>query len=81
MRHARILAVLALLPVAIAAEASPQERRDWGAQWPSIDLQNHMMYVGGLQEGSYGISFVGKLLSGECLPGTLTKLVPYERCV
>jgi hypothetical protein len=45
-----------------------RQRRNWGEEWKSHNLQSHMLYVGGLQEGSYRMSVLGGVLTGQLPP-------------
>ena len=45
-----------------------RQRRNWGEEWKSFNLESHTLYVGGLQEGSYSISLLAMVLTGQLRP-------------
>ncbi len=45
-----------------------RQRRNWGEEWKSFNLQSHTLFVGGLQEGSYSMSALGLILTGQLPP-------------
>lgn len=51
MPAGRAAAAAALAFLVAAAPARPVERRDYGAEWRRLTLQNHILYVGGVQQG------------------------------
>ena len=51
MPAGRAAAAAALAFLVAAAPARPVVRRDYGAEWRRLTLQNHILYVGGVQQG------------------------------
>lgn len=87
MSRGRAAVSAALVLVATAAPAAPGTRRDYGAEWRRLDLQNHILYVGGLEQGSAWMSRSLLAMAGDSAPRDSVEraavrrlgLTPYQR--
>ena len=87
MSRGRAAALVAVVLAATAAPARPAARRDYGAEWRLLSLQNHILYVGGLEQGSAWMSRAWLAMAGDSVPTDSAQraalrrlgLTPYQR--
>lgn len=79
MSAGRAAALAAFVIFATTAPARLEPRRDYGAEWRRLGLQNHILYVGGLEQGSAWMEQALLAMAGDSTPLDSAQLATARR--